>query len=198
MIDVSCDGCGKRFKVKGEHAGKRTRCPSCGERITVPGEDDGLAAFAGIDTSIDDEDELEGKEVEPLMPVRKVTAPQPTPTSKPRLAPTAYGDPANPSYYVMIRCACGKVRQIMRGESDTTIVCPGCGQSDRAPAPGDILADPPPPLDDVTLGRMLLRLNRTADKIRGSMLATVWLLVVILIAIIVLIVNTSSYTIKPG
>ena len=75
MIDVTCE-CGKRFRVKNEHTGKRTRCPSCGERITVRGQDDGLAAIAGIDTSIDDEDELEGEEIKPL-PARDAVAPQP-------------------------------------------------------------------------------------------------------------------------
>jgi hypothetical protein len=34
-ITVEC-GCGKRFRVKDEHAGKRGRCPSCGAVVAIP------------------------------------------------------------------------------------------------------------------------------------------------------------------
>lgn len=34
-IDVEC-GCGKTFRVKDEHAGKRGKCPACGEMLTIP------------------------------------------------------------------------------------------------------------------------------------------------------------------
>ena len=36
-IAVSCQGCGKAYRVKDEHAGRRMRCPSCQGRIDVPG-----------------------------------------------------------------------------------------------------------------------------------------------------------------
>ncbi|MCA1685715.1 MAG: hypothetical protein LC745_06950, partial [Planctomycetia bacterium] len=35
-ITVEC-GCGKRFAVRDEHAGKRIRCPTCKEVVSVPG-----------------------------------------------------------------------------------------------------------------------------------------------------------------
>jgi len=34
-ITVTCN-CGKRFRVRNEHAGKRGRCPSCGAAVTIP------------------------------------------------------------------------------------------------------------------------------------------------------------------
>ena len=34
-ITVTCS-CGKRFRVRDEHAGKRGKCPSCGAAVTIP------------------------------------------------------------------------------------------------------------------------------------------------------------------
>ncbi len=34
-ITVTCK-CGKRFRVRDEHAGKRGKCPSCGAAVTIP------------------------------------------------------------------------------------------------------------------------------------------------------------------
>jgi hypothetical protein len=34
-ITVACN-CGKRFRVRDEHAGKRGKCPSCGAAVTIP------------------------------------------------------------------------------------------------------------------------------------------------------------------
>src|SRR5258706_8935309 len=36
-IEISCDNCSKRYKVKAELAGKRVRCANCGSPVTVPG-----------------------------------------------------------------------------------------------------------------------------------------------------------------
>lgn len=36
MISFACS-CGKRYRVKSEHAGRKTKCPSCGAMMTVPG-----------------------------------------------------------------------------------------------------------------------------------------------------------------
>jgi hypothetical protein len=35
-ISVACR-CGKQFKVKDEHAGKRGKCPACGDLLVIPG-----------------------------------------------------------------------------------------------------------------------------------------------------------------
>ena len=35
-IPVSC-ACGKQFRAKDEHAGKRGRCPGCGQPVQIPG-----------------------------------------------------------------------------------------------------------------------------------------------------------------
>jgi hypothetical protein len=37
-IAVSCDECGRRFRVRDELAGRRARCPECGEPVAVPDE----------------------------------------------------------------------------------------------------------------------------------------------------------------
>lgn len=37
-IDVSCEGCGKDYRVKDELAGRRIKCKECGEAITIPDE----------------------------------------------------------------------------------------------------------------------------------------------------------------
>lgn len=33
---IECNGCGKRFRLKPEHAGRRMRCPACGEILSAP------------------------------------------------------------------------------------------------------------------------------------------------------------------
>src|SRR5260221_13632902 len=35
-ILVSC-ACGKQFRARDEHAGKRGRCPGCGQAVQIPG-----------------------------------------------------------------------------------------------------------------------------------------------------------------
>lgn len=41
---VSCQGCGKSYRIEDEHAGRRMRCPSCQGFIDVPGGASGLSA----------------------------------------------------------------------------------------------------------------------------------------------------------
>jgi hypothetical protein len=48
-IVVACS-CGKQFRAKDEHAGKRLRCPGCGQPLTIPGGG-GAAAAAGLPTT---------------------------------------------------------------------------------------------------------------------------------------------------
>ena len=36
MIDFACPGCGERFSVADNAAGKRARCKKCGQELTVP------------------------------------------------------------------------------------------------------------------------------------------------------------------
>src|SRR5262245_54366619 len=36
MIAFSCAGCGMKFSVKDEFAGRSTRCPTCKQPLTVP------------------------------------------------------------------------------------------------------------------------------------------------------------------
>jgi hypothetical protein len=36
VIQAACGECGARFRVKPEHAGRRTRCPKCGEVMQIP------------------------------------------------------------------------------------------------------------------------------------------------------------------
>ena len=33
MIPTHCAGCGKRFRVKPEYAGRHVKCPSCGQKL---------------------------------------------------------------------------------------------------------------------------------------------------------------------
>ena len=35
MLDVSCEHCGKQFRVRGEFAGKSTRCPGCSKPLSI-------------------------------------------------------------------------------------------------------------------------------------------------------------------
>jgi len=35
-ILVHCE-CGRQFKTRDEHAGRRAKCPNCGQLLTVPG-----------------------------------------------------------------------------------------------------------------------------------------------------------------
>jgi len=35
MIEIACD-CGKRIRVKDEHAGKKGKCPGCGNVVRIP------------------------------------------------------------------------------------------------------------------------------------------------------------------
>ncbi len=45
-IQLECDSCGRRVKVKEEYAGRKIRCPACEEPIKVPkAEDDFDADF---------------------------------------------------------------------------------------------------------------------------------------------------------
>src|SRR5438477_8123447 len=37
-IEIQCQSCQKRYKVKAELAGKRVRCANCGNAVLVPGE----------------------------------------------------------------------------------------------------------------------------------------------------------------
>lgn len=46
MIDVVCGACGKRVKVKAEHAGERYHCPDCGLMVRVPKPQSVAAAAA--------------------------------------------------------------------------------------------------------------------------------------------------------
>jgi hypothetical protein len=46
-IVVACS-CGKQFRAKDEHAGKRLRCPGCGQPLAIPG---GAAPAAGLPTT---------------------------------------------------------------------------------------------------------------------------------------------------
>ncbi|MGL4551130.1 MAG: hypothetical protein ACRC33_08080 [Gemmataceae bacterium] len=39
-IDVECEDCGKRLRVRDTFAGKRVKCPGCGEALTVPAAPD--------------------------------------------------------------------------------------------------------------------------------------------------------------
>src|SRR5207245_1635680 len=36
-IEIHCDNCQKRYRVKADLAGKRVRCANCGNPVTVPG-----------------------------------------------------------------------------------------------------------------------------------------------------------------
>ncbi len=35
MLDVTCEHCGRQFRVRGEFAGKSTRCPGCSKPLTI-------------------------------------------------------------------------------------------------------------------------------------------------------------------
>src|SRR5262245_16818662 len=35
-IDVQCEDCGKKLRLRDDLAGKRIKCPGCGEALTVP------------------------------------------------------------------------------------------------------------------------------------------------------------------
>ncbi len=35
-VNVKCDGCGKSYRAKDEHAGRQVKCPNCGRLLTVP------------------------------------------------------------------------------------------------------------------------------------------------------------------
>lgn len=47
-ISFSCSGCGTRYSVKDDFAGKKTRCKKCSSTISIP-ESDGLADLAALD-----------------------------------------------------------------------------------------------------------------------------------------------------
>src|SRR5690242_1157028 len=55
-ISVNCPGCGKRFSVAAQHAGKKGKCKSCGQVIEIPApqqpaqEEDDLYDIAEPDT----------------------------------------------------------------------------------------------------------------------------------------------------
>lgn len=36
MISFQCDSCGKTYKVKPEHGGKKTKCKACGSELVIP------------------------------------------------------------------------------------------------------------------------------------------------------------------
>lgn len=66
MIAIEC-ACGRKLKVKDEHAGKRIRCPECSEPVKVPVPEP-------EESFLDDLDDLEDESDEEL--------PKPRPTSK--------------------------------------------------------------------------------------------------------------------
>jgi len=36
MIQIACPNCGKKYQVRDENAGKRTKCPACQTMIDIP------------------------------------------------------------------------------------------------------------------------------------------------------------------
>ena len=72
-IQVTCEGCGKRFTTKDEWAGRALRCKSCGATVHVPQPEVDLASV-----DLDSLGELEASS-RPLPPVRRA---KPSPQSR--------------------------------------------------------------------------------------------------------------------
>ena len=54
-IAVQCAACGKRFKAKAEHAGKKARCPGCASPLTIPTPPAPSPATPALADLLDDE-----------------------------------------------------------------------------------------------------------------------------------------------
>ena len=54
-ISVRCTGCGKQFKAKAEHAGKKVRCPSCAAPLTIPAAAEAPASAPSLGDLLDEE-----------------------------------------------------------------------------------------------------------------------------------------------
>jgi DNA-directed RNA polymerase subunit RPC12/RpoP len=52
MIAFDCPGCGKRFQVKEEFGGRKSKCPTCGTRLLVPDAAAPVAAPRPVATGI--------------------------------------------------------------------------------------------------------------------------------------------------
>jgi rRNA maturation endonuclease Nob1 len=53
-VSVRCTGCGKQFKAKAEHAGKKVRCPSCATPLTIPAANEPPASAPSLGDLLDE------------------------------------------------------------------------------------------------------------------------------------------------
>src|SRR2546429_2290840 len=91
-IEINCQSCQKRYRVKAELAGKRVRCANCGNAVTVPG-----TSPNGDASSADDQFMSEiPKAPTPRKPAPPKAAPPPVPRQvvrfDPRFDPQAMSD----------------------------------------------------------------------------------------------------------
>src|SRR2546421_4102590 len=97
-IEINCQSCQKRYRVKAELAGKKVRCANCGNAVTVPG----TAGPNGDASSPDDQFMSEIPQAPtPRKPAPPKAAPPPVPRQvvrfDPRFDPQAMSDiPAPP------------------------------------------------------------------------------------------------------
>src|SRR6266496_4263361 len=83
-IEIHCQQCDKRYRVKAELAGKRVRCMHCGNPVNVPGEQ-GQPGEMGEDLGVPPQPHPENPGVPKRSPPR--TAPPPVPKQVVRFDP---------------------------------------------------------------------------------------------------------------
>ena len=52
MISFRCQGCGQKYKVKDEWAGKRSRCKQCNHIMNIPALDEDVDIFTNSDSVV--------------------------------------------------------------------------------------------------------------------------------------------------
>lgn len=122
-ITFKC-GCGKRYQVRDEFAGRRSKCQSCGATLVVPKPQESGVAAQLDDLSANDFGFPEDR---------------PVPTPSPR---------------IKVSCQCGQQLSAKANLAGKTAKCPKCGSAVRIPSSqalpsADRLADSPASLGDL-------------------------------------------------